>query len=256
MDNKLKAAFDSIHADGELKDKTKAYIEKQSHRYTRRGTRRMIFSLAAAACCFLLLSVSAILYFIPTARVSIDINPSIELGINRFDKVVEVSALNEDGKELIEELDIKFADYDSALKKIIDDSKVTELLSQDQVMTITVVKNNDTQSEAIFSAAKQCADAHENVYCHSATGEEAAAAHELGLSCGKYRGYLELKELDPNITPEEVNQMTMHEIRQKIASLSGNNDNSSNNNDSNDQPSQTDHGHHGNGNAHEHNGHD
>lgn len=47
-------------------------------------------------------------------------------------------------------------------------------------------------------------------------------AHEAGLSYGKYMAYLELKELDPDIAPEDVQGMTMREIRDRIGQLSGN----------------------------------
>ena len=54
--------------------------------------------------------------------------------------------------------------------------------------------------------------------------EVAAAAHAVGLSCGKYRAYLELHELDPSVTPADIQGMTMREIRDRIAALSGSSD--------------------------------
>lgn len=63
------------------------------------------------------------------------------------------------------------------------------------------------------------------MYCHSASSEGAAAARELGLPCGKYRAFLELRKLDPDITPEEVCNMTMRQIRELIVDLSGNGNN-------------------------------
>lgn len=61
------------------------------------------------------------------------------------------------------------------------------------------------------------------------------------LSCGKYRAFLELQLLDPDITPEAVQNMTMREIRELINSLSVNSgtDTSSYRNQG--------HGHHGHG---------
>ena len=44
-------------------------------------------------------------------------------------------------------------------------------------------------------------------------------AHELGMSCGKYRAFLQLQELDPTITPEQVQNMTMREIRDLLNQL-------------------------------------
>ena len=41
-----------------------------------------------------------------------------------------------------------------------------------------------------------------------------------GLSCGKYRAFLELQRLDPDATVEEVRGMTMGELLRRIESLS------------------------------------
>ena len=51
--------------------------------------------------------------------------------------------------------------------------------------------------------------------------EDVENAHEAGLSLGKYRVFLEVQALDPDITPEEVQGMTMREIRELIRELSG-----------------------------------
>ena len=57
--------------------------------------------------------------------------------------------------------------------------------------------------------------------CRVGGEETAREAHALGLSCGRYMAYLEWKALDPDVTPEEFNGMTMREIRDRIAALSG-----------------------------------
>ena len=56
----------------------------------------------------------------------------------------------------------------------------------------------------------------ENTYCYAADREEIDKAHQNGLSYGKYRAYQQLQELEPEITPEDVQDMTMDEIRQEI----------------------------------------
>ena len=48
----------------------------------------------------------------------------------------------------------------------------------------------------------------------------ALAAAEAGLSYGKYRAYLALRELDPAVTPEAVRGMSMRELRQWMEALS------------------------------------
>ena len=39
---------------------------------------------------------------------------------------------------------------------------------------------------------------------------------EKEISIGKYRAFLELQALDPSVTPEEVQKMTMREIRERM----------------------------------------
>lgn len=244
MEDKIKAAFDAVRAGDELKSGTKAFIARKTRGYAARRApaRRIVIPAVSLA---LVLFVGAGLYFTPTARVSIDINPSLELGINRFDRVVSVNALNDDGKELAKTPGIKFAGYDEALRKILENESVEAMLSENEIMTITVIETSSAQSERILSDMKSCTDGHNNVYCNSASSEEASAAHELGLSCGKYRAFLELRELDPDIAPEDIQGMSMHEIRGRIAALTAENGNGE------DTP-QIGGRHHGNGYGHGH----
>lgn len=259
MDNRIKSAFDAVHADNELKNKTRAFIGQKAPRYK---TRRVLnYCRIFAAVLVLIMFAGVTLYFTPTADINIDINLSVELGINRFNKVISVNALNDEGRELAKTLDIKYADYDDAFRKILDNKNVKALLSDNEVMTVTVIETNTSQSANILSKVKSCTESYSNVYCHSADSEEVSAARELGLSYGKYRAFTELKELDPDITPEDISNMTMRQIHDQIAFLSenGNNDNppvSEENPPTSDEktPTSNENGHHGNGSNHE-NGH-
>lgn len=244
MEDKIKAAFDTVRAGEELKDRTKAFIARKTRGYAARKATALRIVIPAV-CAALVLFVGAGLYFTPTARVNIDINPSLELGINRFDRVISISALDDDGKELAKTPGIKFAGYDEALQRILDNKTVEAMLSENEIMTITVIETSSAQSERILSDMRSCAKGYNNVYCNSASSEEASAARSLGLSCGKYRAFLELRELDPDIAPEDIQGMSMREIRGRIAALTVENGESEN-------PPQIGGGHHGNGYGHGH----
>lgn len=242
MEDKIKAAFGAVRADEELKSGTKAFIERKTRGYAaRKATACRI--IIPAVCAALVLFVGAGLYFTPTARVSIDINPSLELEINRFDRVISINALNDDGKELAKTPGIKFAGYDKALQRILDNKTVETMLSEKEIMTITVIETSSSQSARILSNVKACTSGRGNVYCNSASSEEDSAARALGLSCGKYRAFLELRELDPDIAPEDIQGMSMREIRELIAALKS---------ESGENPPQIGGGHHGNGYGHGH----
>lgn len=247
MEDRIKAAFGAIKADEELKSGAKAFVAQKTRGFKIRGALKFerILPVTAAVCLALVISLSAVMYFTPTTRINVDINPSIELGINRFDRVVSVNALNEDGKTLARSLDIKFADYDEAVRSILDNQSVESLLAENEVLTFTVIETNSAQSERILSDMRSCAKGYNNVYCHSASAKEASEARELGLSCGKYRAYTELHALDPDVAPEEVQGLTMREIRERIAALTT----QSHGNESPAAPGSN--GHHGNGHGHE-----
>lgn len=245
MNDKIKAAFETIRADEKLKNNTREFIAQKTRGYTkRRSPKYRIIPAAAAVCLAIALFAGVKLYFTPTTHINIDINPSLDLGINLFDRVISVSALNDDGKKLLETLDIKFATYDEALRRILDDQSVEALLSEDELLTVTVIETNSAQSANILSAVKDCTNDYNNVHCHSASSAEASKARELGLSYERYLTYLELRALDPDITPEKIQSMTMREIRELTAQLTGGNESGSdehNSHDEHDDHSSSDH---------------
>jgi len=246
MNDIFKEIFGPIQAEQELKDRTKAFLIKKTQHFTGadEARRRHRAYAAACACLLLILLGGRWLYFTPTAGISIDINPSIELGINRFDRVVSVDGFNEDGQELANALDVKHKSYAEAMEQIFHDDGITALLSEDEIMTITVTGLDGRQSAKILSDVEMRTAEQGNTYCYFAPSEEVAAAHEAGLSCGKYRAFLELQLLDPDITPEAARGMTMRELQELIDRLTADRDNGA--------PSYNDrgNGHHGHGEGH------
>ena len=87
-----------------------------------RGRRMYGKWLSAAACLFFIVLAAAgyRFYFSATAVISIDVNPSIELNINRFDTVISVKAYNEDGQKLADQLHVRFMKYMDAFRAIVD----------------------------------------------------------------------------------------------------------------------------------------
>ena len=67
------------------------------------------------------------LYDQPVAYVGIDVNPSIELGLNRFGIVVETTAINDDGRVLLESVALEGRSYDEALNALADNAMSSRL---------------------------------------------------------------------------------------------------------------------------------
>lgn len=246
MKDRIKGTFDQIQAEEALKEKTRAYVEYKTRRYTKRNFVNYHLFISVATCLVFLVIGGNWLYFTPTTKISIDVNPSIELGINRFDKVVSVRSYNDDGKKLTNTLNIKFMNYMEAVNQILESETIAVLLSNDEIMAITVIKSDGVQSARILSDLEFCTSEHQNTYCYFADSKEVEVAHELGLSCGKYRAFLELQELNPDITSEEIQGMTMREIHDLINALSPDNET--------EIQSEDDGGHHGARNRYRHRG--
>lgn len=250
MNKHIKEIFTPIRAEEDLKARTRAYLARETRNYTKRNTQRRRYTLYAAACACLLLVLTGghRLYFTPVAEISIDINPSLELSINRFDRVIAVTDYNEDGRALSAAPDIKYKNYTEAIEHLFNDETIASLLSANEVMTITVTGPNEQRSAEILLKVEGCTSSHHNTHCYVLSPADAAEAHESGLSCGKYRAFLELSRLDPTITPERVQGMTMREIWDLLTALTPNGSSVPNRDNC-----ETGHGHgRGHGNARRH----
>jgi hypothetical protein len=123
------------------------------------------YAAAAAAIILLLLP---FMYFrqayATVAYVNVDINPSLEIGINRYNKVSVVYALNSDGEALLNTMSLKGLDINSAIGLVISEAKAKSFIRDDKLndIEITLVKlkqsNVNTSEEAILKSARDKMD--------------------------------------------------------------------------------------------------
>lgn len=117
--------------------------------------------LAAA----IILAVMPFIYFkaayATVAYVDIDINPSLELAVNKYNKVNSVIPLNNDASLLIKKTPLKNMDIEEALSTIIDEAKGMGYIkdNSDNNIKISLVNLNENQakmtSESLFDSAKK-----------------------------------------------------------------------------------------------------
>ena len=225
MDDRIKKAFDQIRADEVLKERTRASLARR-HAGRRRTLPGRLRTIAALACLALMLLTGwggYQVYFTPTSIISIDVNPSVELGVNRFGRVVTVNGYNRDGEALAAALDVRFMDYAEALSRILDSEAFAAYEADDAVVLIAVLDADEARGGEMLARVESCTAGRQNTHCLADDMDAAQYAHEAGLSYGKYRAYLALSELDPSVTPDEVRDMSMRAIRDQIAALSDGN---------------------------------
>lgn len=215
---KVKEAFEKIHADNELKRNTREFLFQKTKGY--RKSRFFPYRQAIVAMvCFLTFILGwkgYTAYFTAVSTISIDVNPSIELAINQFEKVIDVRPYNEEGEMLISSVNIRFLDYREALMLLLENGNIAQYLTREQLVVITVFGADEKRKEEMLTDLTACTGSYKNVQCCTGNSEEAAEAHALGLSYGKYKAFLELQALDPEITAEDIRGLTMRQIRDMI----------------------------------------
>lgn len=224
MDRRIYDAFDSVHAEEELKDKTKSYL---SHKlYTQHKTHTSYVRYAVIVLCCLIIGLGVggyTLYTTPVAAISIDINPSIEFEVNRFDRVISVTGYNDEAKTIVKDLNLQNSKYDDAIIALLESKQISRYLTEDSFISISVASENDSKSTEIQQRVSSCTGKrYGNVSCHIGKSEDVPTAHHSGLSFGKYRAFLELQALDPTVTIEDVKDLTMCQIQDWIDECSGN----------------------------------
>lgn len=216
----FKDAFDRVHADKDLISDTKANIAKKAAYNEKKyfsPVKRTAMALAGIMV-FILAGGGYVSYAAPVSSVSIDINPSVELRMNVYDRVVGVTGYNDDGEELAESLDVKNMYCTDAINEVLQSEAVTAAQQDDGTVEVTVSSRMSNRSEELRQTICNGTPVNtQNVYCMD-NQEDIEAAKEAGISTGKYRAYLELKEINPDITVDDVRNMSMREIRNMINS--------------------------------------
>lgn len=240
LDERVQRAFDNVTAPEDVKHATLTYIacvseaaeqkptspESQDRAPSKRAAHRIITfrrAVAALAACFVvaLVGVGGFAYAQPTAYVGIDINPSIELSVNRFGIVVKAEAINDDGDALLDAVSLTGRGYSDALALLTQSEAFSPYAQEDAYVEISVTSDDSHQAKDIRKQSDAClSELPCQGSCHAvseSTREEATAA---GMGVGRYNAALELIELDPDVTLEECAGLTMRELRDRIAALS------------------------------------
>ena len=128
------------------------------------NSNRLIRMSVAAAAAIMIFATPAWAYLAPYSYVSIDVNPSFEFLINRFDRVLTVKGFNDDGRELSKDINIdglKNKEIQSAVKSVLNELKSKGYIiegEEDSVIIATSSKSEakkDTLSEKIRTVVNE-----------------------------------------------------------------------------------------------------
>ncbi len=222
--NEIQKSMESIRATADMKRNTLFYLEAQRTKKNRsilQHKQNMALRYAMAVICIFLLAGAGgyQVYRRPVSYISIDVNPSIELAVNRFDRVVSAKGYNADGEDILQHVSLKNISYLQAIERLLQDAYYSRFLNRDSQLVVTVVsEHSDVMMEQINeNDSFRALDA----MTYSSDTACMAEAHQHEMSFGKYRAFLELSQYDESITVEDCHGMTMGEIQNRIRKCQG-----------------------------------
>ena len=96
----------------------------------------------------------------PSYSLTMDVNPSIEIVSNRFDKVVEVKPLNEDAREMLKDFEIKDKDLTSTIEDLADLMVLTGYISGGEDNLVSIRVSDGNASEEVLNRLNQAIAAY------------------------------------------------------------------------------------------------
>lgn len=179
--------------------------------------------IAAIAACLALVAclIGGVADFLrPVAYVGIDVNPSVELTLNRFDIVVGTHALNDDGQQALDEAPCMWRAFADAARDL--DGAMRAIAGEGAVAEVSIDCDNENRYAALAAQSNNCFGCKGEAHCNRTNAEERQAAHDLSMGVAKYRAYQALQEAGIDVSTEECASMSMRELRDLLVRNEGN----------------------------------
>ncbi|MCL1965472.1 MAG: anti-sigma factor domain-containing protein [Firmicutes bacterium] len=182
------------------------------------------FEVCYAAACFIVLVLAAFggygLYCTETSLISVDVNPSLELSVNRFGRVISVTSYHEDAAMLLQAEEVKGFSYTRAIDTLLKSDALRPYLESGDCLDFTVYsKAGDTAMiDCLTSRVQSLIDIYPGIRVHCNSAGEAAvkSAHSHHMSIGKYLAFLELQALAPEANIDDYTHCGIGAIRNQI----------------------------------------
>ncbi|MDF2592671.1 MAG: hypothetical protein K0S75_2137 [Clostridia bacterium] len=194
-----------------------------------RNMRSIYKNLSAVAASFLILimlSSGVYAYYTPYSYVSVDINPSLELYVNRFDRVIGVHAFNDEAEQVIKSSEgIKNENVSVALEEILDNAEKAGYLSKDAENSVMIVVSSGNKKEETAlidkmsktsTAVLSSINSNYEIILEKTNVENYKKAKEQNVSPGKVMLADRFKEAKPEIDKEEIKHMPLQQAIKQI----------------------------------------
>lgn len=163
------------------------------------------------------------------SKITIDVNPSVEIITGKSDKVKKVEPLNEDGEIIIDGMDFKNTDVDITVNALIGSmAKKGYLTDVNNENVLVSVQNDDAQKaekirvEVVNNVRKALNENNVSatVFNQVVTDDKSIAdmAKEYNISYGKAAFISQLLTIAPDLDSKSLSEMTISEIAALVES--------------------------------------
>lgn len=154
--------------------------------------------------------------------VSLDVNPSIELKVNKDERIIEANARNEDARVILDDMDLKGTDLNVAVNAVVGSMLKHGYITQDSNSILISVENADSEKGAALqkeltaeiSGILKASSVEPSVL--SQTLEEDKELEDLaetyGISLGKASMIRQIMEKDSRLTAQNLAGLTINEL--------------------------------------------
>ncbi len=186
---------------------------------------RVFTRFMAAAAALIMVAGGAYLYganYSVASIVALDVNPSIELGVNSKEQVISVTPKNEDGEKVIGDMKLKGSDLEVAVNAIIGSMLREGYISEMANSILISVDSDDPQKgaqmqERLSAEVRDMLDTDTfkgAVLSQTITGDPdiKRLAEEYGITEGKAQLIKQITENDPVNTFAELAGLSVNEL--------------------------------------------
>lgn len=225
LKDRIQSAFAQISADETLTNNTAAYLHRELEKRGRKSKKTVFPKLAGAFAAMAVLVVGFFtynLYFTASAYISIDVNPSVEFTLNRFDRVIASRAYNGDGERILSEADLRGKTCSEAVGLVLSLMEADGYFKDDALVSATVQAAGSGREQQLCSSLQQfisekvlSIQARSEVEVFPVSMEVLDHAHECNMSPARYLAMQELMEVDEEATMEAYDNSSIRQIRRR-----------------------------------------
>ena len=165
------------------------------------------------------------------ATVSLDVNPSVEIRVNKKERVLEVNPLNEDGKIIVGDMDLSGSDVDVAVNAMIGSMLKSGYLNELANSILISVDNEDTARGAALQerlSAEVSKLLQTETFSGAVLSQTVVEDNDLrqladknGITVGKAQLIRDIIAEKPLHTFEELAPLTINELNLLRANATG-----------------------------------